>query len=232
MFKILERQNSTSIYWETKKDLIFLFSYSLGWKFIGATIYGGDEEPFLALDIIFLTLYFNLSFLQPYFNFLTSNDNSYGFCFSNFDKVELLPDCFHLNWGRFCKIIDLPWSLETISFDYLNNQQEWKKFEYISGEYIPEDAYTEDFCFVYDKHDIYQEVDCKLSFFRVIQRPLLTKKYNILNHETRQGHLDFSEPIGKDINSWKGGTLRCSVAFKEKETSQELIDRLQDDPFF
>lgn len=72
-----------------------------------------------------------------------------------------------------------------------------------------------------------QEVVATVTVGEREWRRYYTPFTKLLNKVDRYIDIDFSEPIGERVNSWKGGTVGCSYTMLEGETALECLKRME-----
>lgn len=145
----------------------------------------------------------------------------------------------HASWGRRSKIVDMPWGLQHIQTEHLNDVGEWQVAPtYRLGEQIGADPvkWTAEHPYHYmlDDGEV-QHTIATISRRRAAYgarwfgcgavsgwlRSIMPKKV------FESIDVTFADEMGSRRGSWKGGTIGCSYNMKPGETPKHTLMRMQ-----
>lgn len=198
---------------------------SLGGKGIALRI-GAYETAHLNIAFLFFQIFLRLPFLDRAMTRGFGESPSFGF---SADGTTL-----HLNWGKRCKVIWLPWCRENIAHAYLSATGEW-----IEGWPPREeggDVWEIELPYAYLLNSV--EVQKVIATVRRTRcwwgrrffgsRGLSAALRRMLPQRV-EDFIDvrFSDEVGERAGSWKGGTVGCGYQMKPGETPQHTLRRMQ-----
>lgn len=207
--------------------------WSPGW---GLTLrLGCYEQAHLHIVLIWGVLFIYLPFLT---RVLSAGDcsieqPSYGFSWSRGTGAAI-----HLNWGRRCKIIDMPWHPHTVAYEYLGTDEDWHPVRLSFQKQSNIEAWTENhpYHYVLDNGEV-QHVwatvgvtrhDVRWTWFgRGPLSDLLRRLQPFGVRKIMSIDVKFSDEVGARRGSWKGGCVGCGYTMKADETPLQTLHRMQ-----
>lgn len=199
---------------------------AFGRNIFGLSVWTHDDHDVLQISILGLSAYINIPrFLPEDTKYYQPID--YGFCFH--DKA------LHINYGIDCKIYTYPWcNWEHIRHEVMLNDNTFVKATYSwKNEKEPENLWkkTQPYHYILksgeiqtvDATYIVEEREWKLKYF----------KWLPIKRVSRSIEVSFSEEVGEERGSWKGGVTGTSeemkkvdIFFREYEKPERTLYRM------
>lgn len=187
---------------------------------LGYSIY--HDTAHFRLQLLWLSLYLKAPMLITQRPDTEDWNANYGA--STFDGA------IHLNWRLKCKIVHMPWTWGS-AVRWSVFDADGKKMsivhQYDNGPFV-DGRHTERHPFVYVLRSgkiqnriatIHgEELEWRLRYFPWLPWPRLIK---------RSIAIKFDDEVGERTGSWKGGTIGCSFEWRDGESMQSCLQRMQ-----
>lgn len=154
---------------------------------------------------------------------------TYGFYF--YGHGGWFPDSLWIHRGtKKIKCIDLPWQYDWVrTSKYLKdgtwaNHTKKNKIDFYSEEW-KEKIHKETHKYYYI-HDEFQETEATCVLEEREWRPIMFKWTRLFRKVRRSIDVEFSEPIGKGVNSYKGGVYGTGHNIKKGEAIKQCLKRM------
>lgn len=161
---------------------------------------------------------------------------TYGFYF--YSVSGWFPDSLWIHRGtKKTKCIDLPWQYDWVrTSKYLKdgtwaNHTKKNKIDFYSEEW-EEKIYKETHKYYYIHDDLFQDTKATCIKEEREWRPRMFKWTRLFRKVRRSIDVEFSEPIGKGVNSYKGGTCGTGHNIKKGETIKQCLKRMMNERKF
>lgn len=155
----------------------------------------------------------------------------------------------HLNWGRHCKILHMPWAWEWVRSSFLlpdgnswaHELRSWSRREHLGTRRdrahflpstdIPQWSETHPYRYVLRSGAVQNvnatiqvhEMEWRWRWFTWLPFPRMI-------HRTID--IRFDGEVGERAGSWKGGTVGCGYDLRRNETPRECLRRMERDRKF
>jgi hypothetical protein len=145
---------------------------------------------------------------------------SWGFTF--FERT------IHLNWGRHCKVIHLPWQRTLVKHEVRRIDGMWVTYVPSYSKDPPDNREYQEFNYVYTlrsgetqrrKAKVYVE-QWTTSQRWLTWCPLFWNKSQAIS-------VEFSDEVGEETGSWKGGCVGCGYNMLPGETAEQTLRRME-----
>lgn len=140
------------------------------------------------------------------------------------------PDGFNviLHWGRRCKVIDNPFRIQRLSWDYLASDGQWRS---LMGPYVSrEDRKALKLRFPYRyvlQSREEQEVIATITQERTMLGRRFLHRLGWPKQKQTSIDIEFSAEVGERAGSWKGGCIGCSYTALPHETPEQTLRRME-----
>lgn len=209
-------------------------TFELSWRRLGlslALIF--DPEPdygwpwMLHVHILFLNFF--LHFPAPRISF---DRDKYGeWKTYGFSCVE---DSVHFNWGYRCRVKDWPWAYTFMRHEVLRADGSWVPFVGCwEREKQPDGRKVETFGYAYILRN--GEVQHRMADVFVERRAWRQHwlKWTAWKEKVVQCiDVAFSDEVGEETGSWKGGTVGCGYTMLPRETPERCLRRMEQERKF
>lgn len=137
----------------------------------------------------------------------------------------------HLNWGRHCKIVYMPWDMVHIKCETLRPDGSWVKpvASYEVSETNPPDGreyWTAPYHYMLDSGEV-QHVTATVCVERREWRQKWLRWCPLFAKRCQYIEISFDGEVGERAGSWKGGCIGCSYDMKKGEEPLETLKRMQ-----
>ncbi len=184
----------------------------------------------LQVAIPWLRAYISLPFLRRWTRDPHEIMESWGFSYTS--------DCgLHLHWGRRYKIFEMPWrQWEQVSHDVLRPDGSWVPFvgcweekqDHRPGGKEPDGRHVETYPYRYMLRDgEVQERTATVSAERRVRRLKWLRWTSIFQRVCHSIDVKFSDEVGDESGSWKGGCVGCGWELKPDETIAHCLSRME-----
>lgn len=145
--------------------------------------------------------------------------------------IKYFDKSVHLNWGRHCKIIWMPWLRERVQCDVQRPDGTWvpKAYPWNGDEPDGRVLYSFPYRYVLRSGEV-QNVTAKVHVersryvWRCLRKiPLLWSFWAW----DRYIDIEFSGEVGERAGSWKGGCIGCAYEMKQGETPEQTLRRME-----
>lgn len=141
----------------------------------------------------------------------------------------------HLNWGRTCKIVHLPWALEWYRTSYLLVDGSWwterrgKKLDFkVKRSLLDHKAWEHHYPYRYKLKS--GEVQQRMARVRVNVwewRRRWLPWTSAFAKVQRSIDVEFSDEVGERTGTWKGGTIGCGYEMLPGESALQTLRRME-----
>lgn len=192
------------------------------------------EEHFsLHVHLGWPNVFFRLGLLQCWHREPHEGMESWG--------LSLFGRDIHINWGRHCRIVHLPWAYDWHRTSYLLANGSWlhdrgRGSQALSGfdhwqairEQREARAWRETHPYRYERRSgEVQERTATIEVHEMEHRWRCLRWLPLFAKISRYIDVEFSGEIGERTGSWKGGTVGCSYALLPKETPLQCLRRME-----
>lgn len=238
-----------------KSKYLNIYHRRTGLGFMYDTCDYDDCSHTLVFELIFISIYISLPWKSKEW---TCESSTYGIetYKTVYKKWYDIFDQLYVRFGNRCWFIEMPWYLDWtytavqlkskswIVEDYksrknhfrfkkyfpnifnINNEQDWK---YNASEDFKSQIYYD---YVYTYEPLKQTSNCRYYVCERCWRPKWFKWTDLFSLKQRVIEVEFSEGMGPNKDSWKGGTIACSFKIKDGETAEECIRRMEKEYVF
>lgn len=193
-----------------------------------------DVSDMLIMEPLVFSAYIHFPTRICVGNNLGSDDKRYGFyVYPSVKNMEALV----LQWGRYSKHIDMPWtykwlSTEVLDFDYnpvyyedkyTNKKEDWKSR--LEKEEAAKRLTEKTYDYTYTRKS--GEVQRRKATV-CVERRVWTMRWLPLKKMMRTSiWVTFDEEIGEKVDSWKGGTTGCGWSIIGKDTPEMTLRKME-----
>lgn len=187
-----------------------------GWNF-SYHIFQDKQEKFLVLSLIYFTFYISLKDFKNYDEEDCNRvwgvyycDRSLWFC-----------------WSKKTKTIDMPWQWVLIKNEVMMRNGQWlDRISLFPPEKKNFKIWNDTFTYVSNNINAQKtEVDIYLERYTYCWKVFKWIKFPKRSH--RSINVTFKDPIGDDVDTWKGGCYETSLVLKNDETPIQGLRRME-----
>lgn len=150
---------------------------------------------------------------------------SWGFC--------LFERSIHLRWGRHCKIVHLPWEFEHLKCEVMRPDGSWVPYVASYEDKEPDGRWEGNYAYSYRlRSGELQVVSAKVYVERREWRWrwLMWCPWPAMKRQSID--VAFSDEVGEQRGSWKGGTLGCGYDMLPGELPIQTLRRMERERVF
>lgn len=145
---------------------------------------------------------------------------------------DLIYRSLMLNWGEYCRVIDLPWAWEQVR-DEVWTTEGWKPFigSWETGR--KDGRQLLHFAYEYILRSGVRQIRVATVHTRRREhrwRMLKWSPYPSLKSQSIE--VQFDDEIGERVGSWKGGTVGCGYYMLPGETAEQTLRRMESEREF
>jgi len=200
-----------------------------------------EEHYSLHIRLGWPNMFIQLPFLQRWHHEPFEAMESWGFSWHASD--------IHLNWGRRCKIVHMPWAWEWVRSSFLmpngtswtHELRSWRRrshlgtacerTHFLHSSDLPQWSETHPYRYVLRSGQVQErqatikvrEMEWRWRWFTWLPFPRMIR---------RTIDVEFSDEVGERSGSWKGGTIGCGYDLRRNETPRECLRRMERDRKF
>jgi len=152
-------------------------------------------------------------------------------------SFSLDPDChssIHLNWGKRCKIVDLPWEWRQVRHEVQRRDGSWTPllphYGTRANDWQPRDDGRHKTAHEYTYKLRNGGVQHVIATIYVERREWRWKAFKWLPFPRMRCQaidVNFNAEVGERAGSWKGGCIGCSYEMKPGETPEDTLRRME-----
>lgn len=219
--------------------------YPFRWCGIGASIYccGDDMRYGFSLHLLFFSIYLVSPWKRKKIDW---QEHYLSWGFTGFG-TGTGPHSIHFNWGRRCKVVNMPWHschYETLYFTKRGwVEHEWRKVRHLPdadrvefGTY-PKDLIQETHPYKYLlRNGTFQNRTATIHVSEMSWRQWwlmwLPRWFPGITRRRRSISVEFNEEVGERSGSWKGGCTGCGYEMRPGEMPQHTLKRMEHERVF
>ena len=159
----------------------------------------------------------------------------YGFYF--YGMGTKIPHSLCIKTGKKYKLISMPWELDWVRTSRYLKDRTWahqtkkNRIDLFNKEY-EEKTYYETHKYYYIHDDLFQETEAVCKIEEREWRPKWFKWLPLFKKVRRDINVEFKTPIGRGVDSYKGGTYGTNHEMKPNETIKQTLKRMMEERTF
>jgi hypothetical protein len=159
----------------------------------------------------------------------------YGFYF--YSVGSKIPDSLYIQTGKKNKYISMPWEYDWVRTSRYLKDGTWAHrtknnlIDFCDKEY-EEKTYYETHMYYYIHDYLFQETEAVCHIMEREWRPKWFKWTPLFKKVIKDVEVEFKTPIGRGVDSYKGGTYGTSHKMRSNETIKQTLKRMMKERIF